>query len=129
MININSETYIEDILELLKIIGFYEYDEKITESGIIKEYKYHSSLLSEKHYRMITFTYHSSIEDIYTRTVTEFRLYVNANKNGAFCESPFQISTGSEGNRKLILEKLNSRFVNELTCFDRAKKLEDLLCE
>lgn len=129
MININSETYIEDILELLKIIGFYEYDEKITESGIIKEYKYHSPLLSEKHYRMITFTYHSSIEDIYTRTVTEFRLYVNANKNGAFCESPFQISTGSEGNRKLILEKLNSRFVNELTCFDRAKKLEDLLCE
>ena len=124
MIDINSETYIEDIIELLKIIGFYEHEEKRTESGIIKEYKYHSSLLSEKHYRMITFTYHSSIEDIYTRTVTEFRLYVNANKNGAFCESPFQLSTHIEENRKLILEKLNSRFVNELTCYNRAKKLD-----
>ena len=123
-IDINSETYIEDIIELLKIIGFYEHEEKRTDYGIIKEYRYDSPLLYEKQYRMITFTYHKSIEDIYKRTSTEFRLYVNTNKNGAYYESPFQLSTHIEENRKLILEKLNSRFVNELTCYNRAKKLD-----
>ena len=127
-IDIKSKTYIEDILGLLKIIGFYEHEEKRTESGIIKEYRYDSPLLYEKHYRMVTFTYHNSIEDIYKRTSTEFRLYVNTNKNGAFCESPFQLSTHIEENRKLILEKLIHRFENELTCYNRSKKL-DLLCE
>ena len=123
-IDINSETYIEDIIELLKIIGFYEHEEKRTDYGIIKVYRYDSPLLYEKQYRMITFTYHKSIEDIYKRTSTEFRLYVNTNKNGAYYESPFQLSTHIEENRKLILEKLNSRFVNELTCYNRAKKLD-----
>lgn len=121
-IDINSKTFTNDVLRLLEIIGFYFVDASRTDSGLIKDYRYNSPHLSEKHYSLRTFQYH-------TKHDVEFRLYINANKNGAYCESPFAISTYTEDNRKFILNSLNSLFSNELTSYKREKKLKDLLCE
>lgn len=121
-VDIDGEFYRNDILRLLQIIGFYRHEVKRTESGMVNEYKYYSPLLSEKHYTMVTYQSHKSND-------VDFRLYVHTNKNGAYCSSPFQISTYSKHNRILILKSLTNIFEKELICYTRENKLKELLCE
>jgi len=102
----------DNILDLLRQIGFVRKDDSETQIGIVDTYEYHPEYMGENHYTLIIFRHKQHNNPSY-------RLYIH-NSEGKFVSSPFQLSFNQN---TIINNEINRIFSHEI----REIKIKNLL--
>lgn len=123
------EKFDKDIIKLMESIGFKFHNNSIMNKdmkyGTAHKYKYYPDYFTDKHYTLILFSndkvlLNGSLSPV---TFVDHRLYIHKNSDGSYHDSPYQINSYSENNKKYIIEKINKIFSIEL----RDQKLNELI--